>query len=194
LTEENNQDGQVSEEPPSRTDFIQLLISIAVTSFCVWIIDSYESAQQGYKWAFFGFATLFSGIFVLYSLSNIIEKMVKDRSAYKRRIESLPELFIVSMINGFGLSRLYESFERPDANNDGLFTITDVSINIKETFLVSGNRFTIWIANTDIGQFFEMDKVTASPLLAFIVSFMLWGVLWKTWSDFIMADPITDED
>lgn len=98
------------------------------------------------------------------------------------------------MINVFGLSRLYESYERPDANNDDLFTITDVGIHIKETFLVSGNRFTVWVANTDVGQFFEMDKVTASPLLAYIVSFILWGVLWKTWSDFIMADPITDED
>jgi uncharacterized membrane protein len=179
LTEENDQDEQVNRELPSRADFIGLLICITITAFCVWVINSYESAQQGYKWVIFGSATLFSGLSVFFFISNIIEKIVNDKARYRRRINSFPLIFFGLLLNGFGISRLYESFESSDANNDGLFTITDINIHAKETFFAVGDRFTVLIANTDVGQFFEMNTITPSPLLAFIVSVLLWGILWK---------------
>jgi hypothetical protein len=46
-----------------------------------------------------------------------------SKNRNKRRISSLSKVFFGLILNGIGIMRLYESFERPDANNDGLFTL-----------------------------------------------------------------------
>jgi hypothetical protein len=195
LTKENDQHEQDGGTPPCRKDFTELLIGITVTGFCVWIINSYESAQQGYKWAIFGLVTLLSGGWVFGSICIIIEKWFKFKTSYRfkksfyRFKESLSYFFLGLILNWTGVSRLYESFERSDANNDGLFTITDLGVHAKETFFATGDLFTIWIANTSVGQFFEMNTITPSPNLAFIVSFFLWFSLYLG-----LKTLITDED
>jgi hypothetical protein len=184
LTEEYDQGEQVDRKLTSRETFITLLICIAITAFGVWLIDSDEPSLQGFMGVILFLVTFVSGIMVIYCLVNITDNYLKEILIYRRLKKFFPAIIPGLIVNGFGLSRLYESFERPDANNDGLFTITDVGIHIKEIFLASGNRFTVWVANTDVGQFFEMDKVAPSPTFAFIISFFLWAMLWQGYREF----------
>ena len=89
----------------------------------MWVINSYESAQQGYKWVVLGLVTLFSGAAVLGTIFDFIDYYFKKNNNY-RLSESLYVIFFSLILNGIGVFRLYESFKRPDANNDGLFTIS----------------------------------------------------------------------
>lgn len=188
MTEEYDRDEKVNTEFTTRDILYLLPISTAITAFGIWVINSYESYQQGYKWVIFGLITLFSGVMVLMCITQIIDKYLREIIIYKQIKKSFFSFLGASIFNGIGLSRLYESFERPDANNDGLFTISDVGIHAKETFYASGDRFAVWFANTDVGQFFEMNKVTPSPTLAFFVSFFLWGLFWAAWQEFTTVE------
>jgi hypothetical protein len=169
LAEEYDQDEQGKREIPNRIDIIGLIISLAITVFCVWIIDSFESAQQGFKWVILALTTLFGGFTVLFFIYNIIEKIVYDKTRYRNRIKSLPIVFLGLLFNGSAIERLYKSSERPDANGDGIFTISDVVFHAKETFFTVGNQWAVEIAKSDIGQFFEMNA-NPNSFLALIMS------------------------
>ena len=139
MTKENDPYEQESEEYPDSSDFTIILVGKIITIFFVWVINSYDSAQQGYKWLFLGLVILFSGVAVLGTIFGFINYCFKKNNNYRLN-KSLQMIFFSLMLSGTGVFRFYESFERLDANNDGLFTIIDISVHAKETFKPVENR------------------------------------------------------
>ena len=81
-------------------------------------------------------------------------------------------------VNWFGVRRLIEAFRKPDANGDGVFTISDLGAHISDTFFVSGDMLVSWLAGTGFGVFLEMNAVDPNAILSSIINFAAWGFLW----------------
>ncbi len=83
-------------------------------------------------------------------------------------------IFFGGILNLKAFFRIFESFDRPDANSDGLVTISDIGTHAKETFFATGDVVAEFLAGTDFGQFFEMSTSTPSAGLSFFVSAAMW--------------------
>ncbi|MEO5327493.1 MAG: hypothetical protein H7829_04535 [Magnetococcus sp. THC-1_WYH] len=94
------------------------------------------------------------------------------------RVKSIWFLLLALSFNINTFHRFQESFSTPDVNKDGLFTISDLWVHAKETFFCTGDLFTISLAKTEFGQFFEMSTIEPATGLSFVVSFALLSMLY----------------
>jgi hypothetical protein len=95
------------------------------------------------------------------------------------REQSVGYLLAGGLLNATAFFRLFSSFEHPDANLDGAFTISDIGIHIKETFFISGDLLIGGVAKTGFGEFFEMSQNSPNFVLSFVVSAILWFSLFQ---------------
>ena len=115
----------------------------------------------------------------LKSLWGRVGKSFDKAGEFLDRITAAAQyLFWGGLLNILAFIRLLESFGNPDANKDGLVTISDFGIHAKETFFATGDKVTLFVADTSFGQFFEMNTTTPALALSFVVSFILWFILY----------------
>jgi hypothetical protein len=110
-------------------------------------------------------------------------------SSIVNRLQWLLLLIFAISFNYLNLERLFSSFSQPDADGNGLFTINDIFLHIRESFYSSGDAFTLWLSNTEFGIFFEMDVSNPSLILSTIVSLLLWFMLVQSVCAFILGAP-----
>ena len=81
------------------------------------------------------------------------------------------------LINWLSWAALKRAFDESDANGDGLFTISDVWLHFKNVFFATGDIVSLWIADTGLGEFFEINTQERLEGLSFGISLLCWLVL-----------------
>lgn len=81
-------------------------------------------------------------------------------------------------LNWLGISRIIDAFQQPDINRDGSFTISDLTVHLSDIFFATGDIFLSWMAEFEIGVFFEMSASEPNVVISFIINFLTWGVIW----------------
>ena len=94
------------------------------------------------------------------------------------RWKSIGFLLPGGLFNIAAFLRLYSAFENPDTNHDGAITISDLGVHSKEIFFRTGDLLTQEIAATGFGAFFEMNINEPAPALSFLISAILWFMLY----------------
>jgi hypothetical protein len=82
------------------------------------------------------------------------------------------------LVNWFGMKRLFEAFQEPDANGDGVFTVSDIGAHLSGTFFASGDLLLSWLAGTGFGVFFEMNEVDPNVIISSFINIFAWGSIW----------------
>jgi hypothetical protein len=76
------------------------------------------------------------------------------------------------------LSPYYSS----DANQDGVFTYSDLTAIIADIFRFPGDVFKSWAYGSDFGNFFEMTCTEASGVGALLSAMLVVGMVISSWN------------
>jgi hypothetical protein len=78
------------------------------------------------------------------------------------------------------LKGLFSSGYSTDANLDGVFTISDVWLLLKDVLTVPADLFRVWIYGTDFGNFFEVTCAQTSGFSFFLSSIVVIALVYST--------------
>ena len=85
-------------------------------------------------------------------------------------------------LNFLSFKSIYDAYFAPDANLDGLFTISDIWLHFTNAVFATGDWTLLWLASTGVGVFFELRLDEPNAILSGAISFACWFILFAGFS------------